>query len=138
MKFFSDPNNLLLIAVAFVSGSLLVWPLVRRGAGGAAVDTLGATRLMNQKNALVLDIREADAFAKAHLIQSKHIPLEQLAERAKELNAHKAKPVVVVCQTGKRAGKAAGLLRAAGFSEVFVLDGGLLAWQQAGLPIAKG
>ena len=57
LKFVTD--NIFLVAVAFVSGAMLVWPAVRRGASGASISTLQATLLINQQNALVLDVREA-------------------------------------------------------------------------------
>ena len=53
MKFITE--NIFLIAIAFVSGAMLVWPLVRRGAGGPSVGTLEATMLINQKDAVVID-----------------------------------------------------------------------------------
>jgi predicted sulfurtransferase len=85
MKFFQDPQNLLLIAVAFVSGAMLVWPLVRRGAGGPWVNTLEATMLINQKDALVLDVREPGEFAQGHILNARNIPAGELETRIKEL-----------------------------------------------------
>jgi len=59
LKFVTD--NIFLVGVAFVSGAMLVWPAVRRGVAGATISTLQATLLINQQNALVLDVREAAA-----------------------------------------------------------------------------
>ena len=55
MKFVID--NIFLIAVAIVSGAMLVWPMARRGAGGPSVNTLEATQLINRQDAVVLDVR---------------------------------------------------------------------------------
>ena len=68
-------NNLLLILVAFVSGAMLLWPLVRRSAGGPWVDTLGATQMINREDALVLDVREAAEYARGHILGAKSVPL---------------------------------------------------------------
>jgi rhodanese-related sulfurtransferase len=135
IKFVGD--NIFLVAVAFVSGAMLVWPAVRRGAGGASVSTLQATLLMNQKNALVLDVRDAAEYEKGHLLNARNIPLGELEARSAELEKHKAKPVIVVCDTGNRSGRAAAALRKQGFEQVFTLGGGIGAWQQAGLPLEK-
>jgi rhodanese-related sulfurtransferase len=135
IKFVGD--NIFLVAVAFVSGAMLVWPAVRRGAGGASVSTLQATLLMNQKNALVLDVRDAAEYEKGHLLNARNIPLGELEARSAELQKHKAKPVIVVCDTGNRSGRAAAALRKQGFEQVFTLGGGIGAWQQAGLPLEK-
>ncbi len=130
-------NNLLLIAVAFVSGAMLLWPLVRRGAGGPWVSTLQATHLINREDALVLDVREPAEYAKGHILGAKNAPLADLERRLPELAKFKARPVIVLCESGNRATNAIGILRRNGFDRAFNLAGGLAAWQQAGLPVAK-
>jgi len=135
LKFLLD--NIFLIAVAFVSGAMLLWPLVRRGAGGAAVNTLEATQLINRQDALVVDVRNVDEFQNGHILNARNIPLAQLESRLADLNRYKEKPVIVACESGSRSGSAASVLRKHGFAQVFNLSGGLAAWQQAGLPVEK-
>jgi rhodanese-related sulfurtransferase len=135
MKFITE--NIFLIAVAFVSGAMLVWPLVRRGAGGPSVGTLEATRLINQSDAIVIDVRSAAEFAQSHILNARNIPLDELEKRLKELERFKDKPVIVSCATGSRSGSAAAILRKHGFSNVVSLAGGVAAWQQAGLPTTR-
>src|SRR5512147_3107634 len=108
-------NNLLLIAVAFVSGAMLIWPLVRRGAGGPWVSTLQATHLINREDALVLDVREPAEYAKGHILGAKNAPLADLERRLPELAKFKARPVIVLCESGNRATNAIGILRRNGF-----------------------
>jgi rhodanese-related sulfurtransferase len=133
VQFFTD--NIFLIAIAFLSGAMLVWPLIRSRAAGPALTTLQATQLINSKNAQVVDVRSADDFAKGSLPGAKNVPTAALGERVGELK--KDRPVIVVCNTGTTAGPAAAQLRSAGFAEVFVLAGGLAAWREAGLPVRK-
>jgi rhodanese-related sulfurtransferase len=135
MKFITE--NIFLIAIAFVSGAMLVWPLVRRGVGGASVGTLEATMLINQKDAIVIDVREPAEFAQSHILNSRNVPLGEIEARLKDLERHKEKPVIVACATGNRSGSAAALLRKHGFANVVNLSGGIAAWQQAGLPTGK-
>jgi rhodanese-related sulfurtransferase len=135
LKFITE--NIFLIAIAFVSGAMLVWPLVRRGVAGASVGTLEATMLINQKDAVVVDVREPGEFAQSHILNARNVPLGELAARIKELERFKDKPLIVSCATGNRSGSAAALLRKQGFSSVVNLSGGLAAWQQAGLPTTK-
>jgi len=134
-KFVQD--NIFLIAIAFVSGGMLLWPAARRSAGGPAVDTLGATLLINKDDALVLDVRQPAEVAAGKIVNSKNIPLGDLDARVKDLEKWKAKPVIVVCATGNRSASAAGVLKKHGFEKVFNLSGGFGAWQQAGLPVEK-
>ena len=130
-------KNIFLIVIAAVSGGMLLWPLLRKGTGGPWVNTLQATQLMNRDDALVVDLRPADEFAKGHILGARSIPLADLARRSGELDKHKAKPVIVHCGDGNRAGGGAALLRKNGFANVVNLSGGYAAWQQAGLPVEK-
>lgn len=135
LKFITD--NIFLIAIAFVSGAMLVWPLVRRGSGGPWVNTVEATMLINKQDALVLDVREQKDFATAHILNARSVPLAQLTERIGELAKFKDKPVIVHCATGQKSGGALAILKQQGFNNVVNLNGGFAAWKQAGLPLEK-
>lgn len=132
-------NNLALVALFVASGVLLVWPELSKLAGGseAALGTLEATRLMNQSNILVLDIRDGKDFAAGHVPRARHIPLDELEKRADEIQRFKDKPVLVTCRNGNRAGAATRVLKKLGFTNVFQLKGGLVAWEQASLPVER-
>ena len=132
MKFVTE--NIFLIVIAFVSGGMLLWPLINRQLAGATVNTLQATRLIND-GAVVLDVRTPGEWSGGHLANSRNIPAAELDKRIGELPA--GKPVVVVCASGSRAARAAAALRRSGRADVFCLDGGLSGWQQAGLPVVK-
>ncbi len=133
MNFITE--NIVLIVIAFASGAMLLWPLVQRRTSGPSLDTLAATRLINDSHAVILDIREAAEFAAGHLPNARNIALGELASRSGELPA--GKPVLVYCATGARSGTAATTLRKGGRDDVFNLAGGLQAWKQAGLPVVK-
>jgi rhodanese-related sulfurtransferase len=128
-------NNLLLFAVAFVSGAMLLWPLVRRSSGGPWVTTAEATHLINREDASIIDVRDPGEYGAGHIIGARNVPLARL--EGGELPKRKDRPVIVYCDTGERAGKAIGALKKQGFERVVNLSGGLRAWQQAGLPVEK-
>ncbi len=131
-------NNILLVAAAVGSGTMLLWPMLRLGTGGPWVNTLQATQMMNRENALVLDVREPEHYAAGHILGAKNLPLAQLEQRAGEFDKYKSKPVIVHCDTGSVAGRrAASLLKARGYSNVVNLSGGFRAWLQGGLPVEK-
>ena len=130
-------NNILLVAAAVGSGAMLLWPLLRLGAGGPRVNTLQATQMMNRDNALVLDVREPEHYAAGHILGAKNLPLAQLEQRAGEFDKYKSKPVIVICDTGSVAARAVALLKGRGFSNVVNLAGGFRAWLQGGLPVEK-
>lgn len=133
VKFLQE--NLIYVAAAVVSGSLLVWPLINRRGSGAAVNHIGATRLINDANAQLIDIRASGEFAAGHIPNSKNIPLVDLDKRLAEVP--KDKPTIVVCALGATASKAAATLRTAGHEQVHVLEGGLQKWREAGMPVVK-
>jgi rhodanese-related sulfurtransferase len=135
MKFVMD--NIFLIVIAFVSGGMLLWPMVRRGTGGPWVTATQAVQLINKEDALVLDIREPGEYSAAHILNARNIPLKDLGARAKEIEKFKQKPVIVACDSGNRSGAAVPVLKNQGFANVYNLSGGLGAWQQAGLPTEK-
>ena len=131
-------NNLLLLVVALVSGAMLLWPLVRRTTGGPWINTTQATQLINREDALVLDVRDPGEYGAGHILGAKNLPLSRLDAGGAEIAAkRKDKPVIVYCDTGNRAAKAAAALKSQGFAKVVSLSGGLGAWQQAGLPVEK-
>lgn len=129
-------DNWMLLLVALVSGGALVWPLFQRRVGGPTVGTLEATQLIN-KGAVVLDVRTTEEFAAGHIASARNIPLPQLADRLVDVAKNKDTPVVVVCASGARSATAAAQLRKAGHTQVVNLQGGLGAWQSAGLPVGK-
>ncbi len=133
MDFFSDQNNLILIAVAIVSGLMLLWPMIQRQRGGAAIGTTQAVQMMNNQQATLVDIRPDSAYSTGHIPQSKHIPSSEIAQKTGSLA--KDKPLILVCDRGVTAVGAAVKFRAQGFTSVFTLEGGINAWTQAGLPI---
>lgn len=131
-------NNIFLVTTAVVSGVMLLWSFFgRRLLGVAEVGTLEATRLINQKDALVLDVRDEGEFKAGHIPNSRHIPLAGIGSRLKELEKFRQRPVVIICRSGSRSGAAAGILKKSGFNNVVVLQGGLAAWAQANLPVEK-
>ena len=82
-------DNMFLIAAAFVSGAMLVWPMVRRGSGGVSVTTLEATQLINRQDALVVDVREQAEYAQAHILNSRLLPLSQIEARMADVAARR-------------------------------------------------
>ena len=131
-------NNLLLVAVAVISGAMLLWPLLRRGAGGPWVSVAQATQLINREDALMVDVRDQGEYEAGHILGARSLPLARLdSEPPGELAKRKDKPLIVYDDGGERTAKAAAALRKQGFERVVNLTGGLGAWKTAGLPVEK-
>jgi rhodanese-related sulfurtransferase len=108
----------------------------------AAYKEIGAaetTQLMNRENGVVVDIRTKDEFRKGHITDSVHIlPSDIKAGNFGSLENRKSDPIIVVCKTGQTAQESANLLAKAGFENVNLLKSGLIAWNEANMPLVKG
>ena len=102
-----------------------------------SVDPAAATDLINHKDAVVIDVRPAADYAKGHIINAQNIPMNGFKNQIAALQKHKDGPVVITCRSGSQSSMACGLLRKAGFAEVYNLRGGVLAWQNANLPLTR-
>lgn len=128
---------ILSFAFVFLSVLLLMESFKRRFLGFKEIDSPEAVRCINQEDAVVLDVREDKEFAEGHIVNALHIPLGVLDKRLNELDAYKDKPIIVYCRSGDRAARASTTLRKQGYNSVFKLNGGILAWKTANLPINK-
>jgi rhodanese-related sulfurtransferase len=103
----------------------------------AAIGPQDVIRLMNQ-NALVLDLRPAEAFASGHLTGARNLAPDQILKAGETLKKYKEKPVVVYDESGSLSASAARQLAAQGFTKAVNLRGGLVAWRTENLPLTKG
>ena len=106
---------------------------------GPSVPKLTATavneKLKFGKHPLVVDVRQPEEFRQAHIAGAKLIPLAELHKRMKDLP--QGREIVCVCASGNRSSSAAKTLAKAGYT-VFDMQGGMLAWRRAKLPVQKG
>jgi rhodanese-related sulfurtransferase len=140
MKFILESYNWVLLLAALVSGGLLLWPLIRQGAGGAgSVSPNEAVRLINREKGVLIDVGEPAEFAAGHAAGARSVPLASLAapESAKGLPSNKTLPLLLMCPSGSRASRAAAQLRKAGYAKAVAVAGGNSAWRAANLPMEK-
>jgi rhodanese-related sulfurtransferase len=97
----------------------------------------GAVALMNDDATVVIDVREPHEYSAGHIENARHIPLGKIDDRAYELQDHKQGPIVVACQSGTRSPQACRKLMALGFSQVYELQGGMVAWEEQKLPVSR-
>lgn len=130
-------ENWLLFLVAFVSGAMLLQPMLQGAGSAVSVGTAEAVRLINREKAVLVDVGESREFESEHAANALNVPFGQLAGSG-ELPKNKATPVVLLCPSGARAGRAAGLLRKQGYEKACAVAGGTRAWREASLPIERG
>lgn len=103
----------------------------------ASLTPAAAVQLMNNEDVVVLDVREPSETAGGKIAKAIQIPVGSVEQRIGELEKHKNKTLLVYCKTGARSGLACKELSKKGFEKVYSLNGGMLAWQDAHLPVSK-
>jgi rhodanese-related sulfurtransferase len=123
---------LLLITVLLVGNEVTL-----KIRGFAAMIPAAAVQLINQKGAQILDVRDAPSFNKGHVANAHNTPLEQLVKNSASVKLAKDKPVLVACENGQSANRAAVLLKTAGYTDLYTLKGGIAAWREDKLPLTR-
>ncbi len=108
---------------------------------GGAIPTIDATeaeRRMREDpdGPILLDVREPAEFTEVRAPGAVTLPMSAFQARLGELPADR--PLMVVCHLGSRSQAVAGFLIRAGRTDVVNVDGGMDAWERAGLPVRRG
>lgn len=93
------------------------------------ISPLLAVAKMNDSDVTIIDVRDPPDFVSSHIEQAINIPLDKVAQQLTLLEKYKNKPLLIACQSGTRAASASKLLTKAGFAPVFVITGGMNAWE---------
>lgn len=128
-------NHVILMTALTLSFLLLVFSELRRKAGGITnLEPQAAVSLINA-DAVVIDLRNAEAFARGHIVNAKNIPFDELDANEDKLSKMKSKPILAVCDAGTTSGRVVDKLRKSGMESVYGLKGGITAWSAANLPL---
>ena len=131
-------NHPVLVTALLFSFFMLVFSELRRQSRGLThVEPQDAVKLINN-DALVVDIRSAEAFAKGHIVNARNIPLDDLEGSIEKLTKLGSKAILAVCDAGMSSTRAVDTLKKSGLESVYGLKGGISAWTQANLPLVTG
>ena len=133
---FTGNHMLLVLALFAIIAMLLGGEIQSRISGIKAVAPGEATRMINHDNAIMIDMREDKDYREGHIVNAIHAPAGSGNDTGK-LEKYRDKPVIVYCQRGQRSTAYCSKLKKQGFGSVYNLQGGLLAWQKAELPLSK-
>ena len=131
-------NHLLLVTAMVVIIAMLAGGELRHRFGKVKdIDPGEATRLINHENAVVVDMRNDKDYRDGHIVNALHVPADK-NNAASKLEKFRDRPLIVCCRSGHQSARLGTELSKKGFTSVYNLKGGLPAWTQAGLPLAKG
>ena len=132
-------NHAILSSALVAILGLLIWHEIRlRASGIRAISPAQAVALVNDQDAVFLDVREPAEVAGGRISEADHIPVSSLSKRMNELEKLKDRPLIIYCRSGSRSMSACRQLSKAGFASIYNLAGGITAWQNADLPIHSG
>lgn len=128
----------ILFSLAIVLFLLIIIEEMRSQMTGVRkVSAQEATQLVNRENAIIIDIRDANAYAEGHIAGSVNITPAELGKDSKKLNQYQGKPLILVCAQGVSSTTCANQLKKQGIDPVYSLAGGIQGWKNAGLPVVK-
>lgn len=99
------------------------------------VDVQTVAAIKDRDDVFVIDVREQWEYDEGHIPNITLIPMAEVPNRLSEIPTDKE--VIVTCRSGNRSGQVVDFLREQGFDNVHNMDGGILAWEAAGLPVEK-
>lgn len=91
--------------------------------------------LLKNESTIALDVRTPIEFSEKHIAGSQHLPVDDLEGKVGHLDPNRT--YLLVCQSGKRAERAHRILSEQGFENLHILEGGVAAWEQAGLALNR-
>jgi rhodanese-related sulfurtransferase len=135
LLFFMGQHLVLFGALGGVAVLLILNEMSGIVTGEKRLSPLEAVRLINDRHALVVDVRTPGDYKKGHILNALNLPQAKVGERTHELGKDLARPIVVYCALGGVAPTVAHTLKKAGYAEVYPIKGGLNGWIGASLPV---
>lgn len=129
-------TNWMLVVLVVGSGLLLLLPTLQ-GSAGVSLQPAEAVQTINRDKAVLVDVCEPAEYAQAHVRNATNVPLGQLESGLENVVKDKTQTVIFVCAAGARSLRATSVAKKLGYEKVYSLHGGLKAWKEANLPIAK-
>jgi rhodanese-related sulfurtransferase len=134
---FSTNHSILVLSFAAVLGLIVFTEFRRFTQKFSNIGPAAAIGIINRENTVMLDVREQNEIKEGMIADAVHIPLSVFPKRVSEMDKHKAATVIVYCRSGNRSSGACRTLTQRGFEKVYNLAGGIMAWQDAHLPVQK-
>ena len=117
---------------------LIIFEEFKKNLGGLPkISTRETTMFLNHKHGIVIDSRDIDTFAQGHIIGSLNILPKDIEHHDKKITAHKNNPIIIISNNDTNAATVGNKLKQQGCTKIYILDGGIEAWQSAQLPLTK-
>ena len=134
-EFFGN-HVLLVTALVGIIIMLVAGEIQQRIGGVKEVGPVDATRMLNHENAIMIDMRNDKDYQAGHIVNAVHLP-ECNDSTMQGLEKFRKRPLIVYCRSGQQSTGVCSKLRKQGFEPVYNLKGGVVAWQNANLPLSR-
>lgn len=134
---FAGNHPILVGGFVAILATLVVTEVMRRAQGFKLLGPGEAVAFMNRDGARVIDVSPAADFNKGHIVGAKNIPLSRIKDPDPELKKLISEPLLVACKSGQASGTAAAALVKLGASDVAVLRGGMMQWNNDNFPVTR-
>lgn len=134
---FIGNHSLLVAAFAAVLGMLMYTEYLRFFSGIPSLSPYAATQLLNEGDAIFVDVRDEKEFKSGHIKGARNVPVSQFDKHIHEIEKFKETDIIVYCDNGMRTSRITGKLKKQGFTKLSTIAGGLANWQKANLPVVN-
>lgn len=124
------------VALVIIILLIIIDEVVGRKLGAPKLSTVSMIDYINNHNAKVIDLREESAFQSGHILDSIRASEEDFSRP--KLEKFKDKPIILVDAKGLKSQTVANKIKRLGYNNVMLLQGGILSWNEANLPLVKG
>lgn len=135
-EFFAN-NMFLCVAFLIVLVLTIRAELFHQSSKANELSPMQAIRVMNNEDAIIIDVSDAADFESGHITNAINVPLAELSNKLPDLQQYKDKAVLAYCKSGKQSNRACGVLKKSDFKKVHNISGGLHNWLESNLPIIK-
>tara|TARA_B110000014_G_C19900639_1_gene465977 strand:- start:324 stop:740 length:417 start_codon:yes stop_codon:yes gene_type:complete len=115
--------------------SIILWARHEMNRGGNKISCADLTALVNKDAAILIDIRPTDEFNIGHIVNSINMPHDDFEKYSHRVSSDRQKPIILICSMGRQSGNIGETLKNMEYTNINILDGGIMTWQQEGLPL---
>jgi len=115
--------------------TIILWSRYEMNRGGSKISCADLTRLTNKSSATVIDLRTSEEFEVGHIANSINMPLDNFDNHSHQISSDLTQPIILVCAMGRQSANIGEKLKNMKYTNINTLTGGVMTWQQEGLPL---
>ena len=115
--------------------TIILWSRYEMNRGGNKISSSDLTRLSNKSSAMVIDLRTSEEFEVGYIANSINMPHDNFDNYSHQISPDLDKPIILICSMGRQSANIGEKLKNMKYTNINILSGGIMTWQQEGLPL---